>query len=75
MEVRAACPVPPELPPPVTTMLEVAVTRPNSPVALAVMVVVPALFAVTNPLAFTVATAVLEEVHFAEVVMFIVTGA
>jgi hypothetical protein len=70
--------LPPLLPPvplePVTVKVELEEVGPLNAVALAVMVVVPALTAVTTPEASTVATAGVLEVQVTKLVMFCVEG-
>jgi hypothetical protein len=71
---RMPPPLPPVVPPadPVTVTPAVEVTGPLNAVALAVIVVVPALTAVTIPAEFTVATAGVLEVQVNPVVTFCV---
>jgi len=73
---RMLPPLPPLGPPadPVTVTPAVEVTGPLNAVAVAVIVVVPALTAVTKPVEFTVATAGAVEVQVNPVVTFCVLG-
>jgi hypothetical protein len=73
---RMLAPLPPDTPPvdPATVRLALKLTGPAYHCALAVIVVVPALTAVTSPEAFTVATAGVPEVHVTELVMSCVEG-
>ena len=70
--------LPPLLPPaplvPVTVMTALEEVGPLNAVALAVIVAVPALTAVTSPEALTVATAGVVEVHVTTLVTFWVEG-
>ena len=73
---RMLSPLPPDTPPadPVTVRFAVELTEPAYPVALAVMIVEPALTAVATPEALTVATAGTLEVQVTELTTFCVEG-
>jgi hypothetical protein len=71
---RMPPPLPPDTPPPVplTVRIELELTGPAYPAALAVIVVVPAFTAVASPDAFTVATVGRLEVQVTEPLIFCV---
>jgi hypothetical protein len=66
--------VPVPVPVPVTVMVALVESGPLNPVALAVIVVVPAPIAVTTPLELTVATPGMAEVQVTWLVIFCVEG-